>query len=663
MKNTHDDEAGCSCVDKKNDGSYGISRDVKRVICGSIIYAAAILAATYFKAPEMLVLCLYLVAYFVIGGLVVKEAVTNIFRGKIFDENFLMAIATVGAFFIGDYAEAVAVMLFFNVGELFQSYSVGKSRRSIAGLMDLRPDFAYVRQGNDFVRLSPEEVKKGDIIQVKAGEKIPVDGIVTAGHSFIDTKALTGESVPREILDGGKINSGCINLTGVLEIKAEKEYGESTVAKILELVENAASRKAKAEQFITKFARIYTPLVVGAALLLSIIPPLLGGGDFRIWLYRALTFLVISCPCALVISIPMGFFGGIGRASRAGILIKGSNYLEALRGVKTVVLDKTGTLTKGNFTVSKINPAGGVTAAKLLEIAAHAESFSSHPISKSLLLAYGKEIDKTRLENVEEIAGFGITALLDGRKVYVGNDKLMDFAFYSWHIAPEKGDGLTDSVGQHTTEIASNTPPAQGTVVHVVHDSQYLGHILISDEIRDDAFETVKGLKNLGIKTVMLTGDKDSHAGYFASKLMIDEYHSELLPAGKVYKVEVLLELLKPTDGKLAFIGDGINDAPVLSRADIGIAMGGLGSDAAIEAADVVFMNDKPSQIIEAINISRRTVRIVRENIVFSLSVKVLFIIMAAFGYTTMWAAVFADVGVAFLAILNALRVYKFKPR
>ncbi|MCL2718058.1 MAG: heavy metal translocating P-type ATPase [Lachnospiraceae bacterium] len=656
MKKTHNKEAGCACTGG-GDG-YGIKKNLIRVITGAIVYTLAILVNAYLAVPTAYILIIYLTAYFVIGGLVVKTAVMNIFRGRIFDENFLMTVATTGAFFIGDYSEAVAVMLFFQVGELFQSYAVGKSRRSIAGLMDLRPDFAFVRREIDFVRVAPEEVKKGEIIQIKPGEKIPLDGLITAGTSYIDTKALTGESVPREMLTGTQVISGCINLTGVLEVKTEKEYSESTVAKILELVENAGSRKATAENFITKFARIYTPLVVGAAILLALLPPLITGDDFQTWLYRALTFLVISCPCALVISIPLGFFGGIGGASRAGILIKGSNYLEALRYVDTVVMDKTGTLTKGNFKVCHVNPVFPVNAEELLEIAAYSESFSLHPIAKSILSAYDKEIDKSRLTNIEEIAGLGVKAVLDKRKIYVGNEKMMKLAGLDAGIGVDF-NVLTDPVGQKSPGYQSQ--PA-GTIVHIAYENQYLGNILIADEIKEDAAQAVGLLKAAGIKTIMLTGDNNSVALYVAAKLGIDEYYSELLPAAKVEKVEALLAAEKPgSRGKLAFVGDGINDAPVLSRADIGIAMGGLGSDAAIEAADVVIMNDKPSQIFTAIQISKRTVKIVRENIIFSLVVKAAVLLLAALGYATMWAAVFADVGVAFLAILNAMRVMKVK--
>ena len=663
MEKTCENEAACSCVGGNGDNEYGIKKSLTRVIFGAVIYAFAILTNHYIDAPAMLILGIFLAAYFIIGGIVVKDAVTNIFRGNVFDENFLMTVATVGAIFIGDYSEAVAVMLFFQVGELFQAYAVGKSRRSIAGLMDIRPDYAYIKRAADFVRVPPEEVKKGDIIQVKPGEKIPLDGIIFYGNGFVDTKALTGESVPREVSEGAQVLSGCINLNSVIEIMVEKEYGESTVVKILAMVENASNRKATTENFITKFARVYTPFVVGAAILLALIPPLVSGGDFQTWLYRALTFLVISCPCALVISIPLGFFGGIGGASRAGILVKGSNYLEALRNVETVVMDKTGTLTKGSFEVAKINPAAHINAEMLLEIAAYAECYSSHPISKSLLAAYDKEIDESRLANVEEIAGYGVKALLDGRMVCVGNEKWMKL------VDVEITDILTDRFGQKSSvavsaaihgSIGVSDPHSEaGTMVHIAYDQQYIGNILIADELKADAKKSIRQLQALGIKIVMLTGDSNRVAQYIAGELGISEYHSELLPVEKVEKVEALLAAPSRSSkqAKLAFVGDGINDAPVLARADIGIAMGGLGADAAIEAADVVIMNDMPSKIFAAIAISRRTVRIVRENIIFALAIKAIVLILAAFGHATMWAAVFADVGVALLAILNSLRV------
>lgn len=657
MEKTDENEAACSCTEGSDDGDNEFGKNLRRVLTGAVIYAAAILSGLYSDAPAMLIVLLFLFAYFVIGGIIVKAAILNIFRGRVFDENFLMTVATAGAFFIGDYSEAVAVMLFFQVGELFQSYAVGKSRRSIAALMDIRPDYAYLKRGAEFIRVMPEEVAKGETIQVKPGEKIPLDGIITAGSSFVDTKALTGESIPREVYIGEPVISGSINLNGVIEIRTEKEYSEGTVKKILELVENAGSRKAPVEHFITKFARVYTPIVVGVAILLAILPPLVTGGDIKTWLYRALTFLVISCPCALVISIPLGFFGGIGGASRAGILVKGSNYLEALRNIETVVMDKTGTLTKGSFLVRKIIPAADKRFAgndKILEIAAYAESFSSHPISKSLRLAYDKELMKERITDVEEIAGHGVKAVFDGRNVYVGNIKMMQR--YGIHI-----EEMTDRVGQESSHEScqeSNTKPGSilsneaGTIIHVAYDEQYIGAILIADELKEDAKEAVEKLKAASIKVVMLTGDSNQVAAYVANELGIDEYYSELLP---VDKVEIMERFL----GKAAFVGDGINDAPVLARADVGIAMGGLGSDAAIEAADVVIMNDMPSKIHAAIKISKRTIKIVRENIVFALVIKTMVLILAAFGYATMWAAVFADVGVAFLAILNSMRVIK----
>ncbi len=585
----------------------------------------------------------FLTAYIIIGGDVVKNAVKNIGQGQVFDENFLMMIATVGAFFVGDYPEAVAVMLFYQVGECFQSYAVNKSRKSIAALMDIRPDYANVIRDGTAVekKVDPEEVAVGETIVIKPGERIPLDGTVLTGNSALDTMALTGESLPRDVAPEDEVISGWINLSGVLEVKVSKEFGRSTVAKILDLVENASSKKAESENFITKFAKYYTPVVVFSALALAVIPPMVLGGDWGSWIYRALTFLVISCPCALVISIPLSFFGGLGGSSKAGILIKGSNYLEALADAEIVVMDKTGTLTKGNFAVAKLLPGEGVSDGELLETAAYAESYSTHPISLSLVKAYtdaGNAVSKERLDKVEEMAGHGVKAVLDGILVLAGNEKLM---------AKEKisiGSGGNGEDG------------AVGTLVHVAKGGNYLGAVVIADEIKQDAENAVTGMKEMGVRqVVMLTGDRKEVADHVAKKLGITQVYAELLPGDKVERVEELYRT-KSEKGKLVFVGDGINDAPVLARADIGIAMGGLGSDAAIEAADVVIMTDEPSKIAKAMEISRKTLRIVKENIVFAIGVKVLVLVLAALGMANMWAAVFADVGVAVIAILNAMR-------
>lgn len=614
--------------------SKKLKKRIKRVGTGAVIYLAAVLAARL--VPHLNVnieLILFLAAYFVIGGDVVKTAVKNIGQGQVFDENFLMTVATVGAFIVGEYPEAVAVMLFYQVGECFQSYAVNRSRKSIAELMDIRPDYANVIRGAEAVTVSPDEVAVGETILIKPGERIPLDGTVTKGNSALDTMALTGESLPRDVAEGEEVISGCVNLSGVLEVKVSKAFGESTVAKILDLVENAGSKKSEAEHFISKFARYYTPVVVGCAVLLAVLPPLITGGGFSTWIYRALSFLVISCPCALVISIPLSFFGGLGGASKAGILVKGSNYLEALSDAEMIVMDKTGTLTKGIFAVRSIVPADGVPEAELLESAACAESYSNHPISKSLLTAYGKEVDKSRLNDVEEIAGYGVSAVLDGSRIYAGNDRLM------------KREG-----------IDAAEPDAVGTIVHVAREAEYLGYIVIADEIKPDAADAVRDFRRAGMKhIVMLTGDKKRVADSVAEELGIDEVYSELLPGDKVEQVERLLSS-KSEKGRLIFVGDGINDAPVLARADIGVAMGGLGSDAAIEAADVVIMTDEPSKIAKAIQISKKTLVIVKENIIFAIGVKILVLLLAAAGIATMWAAVFADVGVAVIAILNAMR-------
>lgn len=606
-----------------------------RIIIGAAVLATAVLLSLN---NEWLQIALFIISYIIVGGDVVKRAVKNIFKGQVFDENFLMSIATIGAFFIGEYPEGVAVMLFYQVGELFQSYAVGKSRKSIASLMDIRPDYANVKKGDELVKVDPDEVQIGDIILIKAGEKIPLDGKVIEGSSMIDTSALTGESVPREVEVGSDILSGCININGVITAEVTKEFGESTVSKILDLVENASSKKSNSEQFITKFARYYTPVVVIIAVFLAIIPPLvIDGATFSDWIYRALAFLVVSCPCALVISIPLSFFGGIGGASKKGVLVKGSNYLEALAETEIVVFDKTGTLTKGVFNVQEIHPEG-VSKEELLELTAHAESYSNHPISFSLRRAYSKEIDNGRISDVEEISGHGVIATVDGKKVMVGNIKLMKMM----DIPYFKGELI-------------------GTIVHVAVNNKYIGYIIIADEVKEDSAQAIKELKAANIKqTVMLTGDNKSIGSKVAKELGLDKVYAELLPADKVEKLEELFSQ-KSKKGKLAFVGDGINDAPVLARADIGIAMGGLGSDAAIEAADVVIMTDEPSKIATTMKISKKTLKIAHQNIVFAIGIKIIVLILSAFGITTMWAAIFADVGVTIIAVLNAFRALNVK--
>lgn len=606
-----------------------------RIIIGAAVLATAVLLSLN---NEWLQIALFIISYIIVGGDVVKRAVKNIFKGQVFDENFLMSIATIGAFFIGEHPEGVAVMLFYQVGELFQSYAVGKSRKSIASLMDIRPDYANVKKGDELVKVDPDEVQIGDIILIKAGEKIPLDGKVIEGSSMIDTSALTGESVPREVEVGSDILSGCININGVITAEVTKEFGESTVSKILDLVENASSKKSNSEQFITKFARYYTPVVVIIAVFLAIIPPLvIDGATFSDWIYRALAFLVVSCPCALVISIPLSFFGGIGGASKKGVLVKGSNYLEALAETEIVVFDKTGTLTKGVFNVQEIHPEG-VSKEEVLELTAHAESYSNHPISLSLKRAYSKEIDNGRISDVEEISGHGVIATVDGKKVMVGNIKLMKMM----DIPYFKGELI-------------------GTIVHVAVNNKYIGYIVIADEVKEDSAQAIKELKAANIKqTVMLTGDNKSIGSKVAKEPGLDKVYAELLPADKVEKLEELFSQ-KSKKGKLAFVGDGINDAPVLARADIGIAMGGLGSDAAIEAADVVIMTDEPSKIATTMKISKKTLKIAHQNIVFAIGIKIIVLILSAFGITTMWAAIFADVGVTIIAVLNAFRALNVK--
>ena len=599
-----------------------------RILAAGVLFLIALLIPAQ-GLPRLL---LFLIPYGVIGWDVLWRAVRNLTRGQIFDEHFLMSLATVGALAIGEYPEAVFVLLFYQVGELFQSCAVGRSRRSIAALMDIRPDVARVERNGALEEVDPEEVSSGDILVIKPGERVPLDGVILEGSSALDTAALTGESLPRSVSPGADVISGCINLTGLLRVQVTKPFEESTVARILELVENASGRKARAEAFITKFARYYTPAVVAAAVLLALIPPLFFQGGWGDWLGRACSFLVISCPCALVISVPLAFFGGIGGASRAGILIKGGNYLEALANTETVVFDKTGTLTRGVFNVTAIHPEQE-REAHLLELAALAESWSDHPIAHSIREAYGAELDTSRVTGVEERSGRGVQVQVDGRTVCVGNDTLMEEIGIAWHPCHQVG-----------------------TTVHVAVDGVYMGHLVISDQVKEDAADAIQALRACGVrKTVMLTGDAQAVGEDVARQLGLDEVHAQLLPADKVDRVEDLLRQTSPK-GALAFVGDGINDAPVLSRADIGIAMGALGSDAAIEAADVVLMDDKPSKIALAIRIARKTRSIVRQNIVFALGVKFLVLGLGAFGLANMWEAVFADVGVSVIAILNSMR-------
>lgn len=615
-----------------------MSKKQKKVLIRIIIAAILVVAVSFIPVTGYAELGLFLIPYLVIGYDILRKAGLGIINGKVFDENFLMAIATIGAMALGEYREGTAVMLFYQIGELFQSYAVGKSRKNITALMDIRPDYANLEENGEITEVDPEDVEIGAIIVVGPGEKVPIDGIVVSGESSLNTSALTGESLPRTVREGDKVISGCINMSGVLRIRTVKEFGESTVSKILDLVENSGMKKSKSENFITKFARYYTPAVCIGALMLAILPPVVNiimsnPANWSVWLVRALTTLVISCPCALVISIPLSFFGGIGGASAQGILVKGSNYLEALSETKYVVCDKTGTLTKGVFEVTYVNPCGGISEDELLRIAAHAESYSGHPISKSLKKAYGKEVDKNIVSDVEEISGHGIEAVVDGKKVDAGNVKLMNLCGVK-PLVPEK----------------------TGTEVHVAIDGIYAGYILISDVIKPEAKKAVADLKAAGVKQViMLTGDSKKVADAVAAEIGVDVVKSELLPGDKVDEVEKIINN-KSKGEKLAFVGDGINDAPVLSRADIGIAMGALGSDAAIEAADIVLMDDDPAKIVTAMRISRRTLRIVHQNIVFALAVKIICLILGAFGLLNMWWAIFADVGVMVLAVLNATR-------
>ena len=587
--------------------------------------------------PELLKVCLFFAAYLIAGGDVLLTALRNILKGDFFDENFLMGVATLGAFAIKEYPEAVMVMILYQIGEYFQHRAVEKSRKSVTELMDIRPDYANIEENGGLVKKSPEDVKLGDVIVVAAGEKIPLDGVVIEGEASMDTSALTGESVPRKITTGDDAVSGCINTNGLIKVRVTKEFGSSTVSKILELVENAGSKKTKAENFITRFARYYTPAVVGAAVILAVLPPILTSGEFSVWIERALTFLVISCPCALVISVPLGFFAGIGGASKCGILVKGSCYLEALAKPDTVVFDKTGTLTKGVFNVTAVKPAEGGTPEELLKYAAMAENYSSHPIAQSLKKTYGKSIDTEKVKDVVEIAGCGIRANADGSEILAGNTKLME----KYSIPYKKAEDF-------------------GTVVYAAKNGQYLGYIVISDVIKEDSQKAIKALKKLSEKTIMLTGDNRSAAEKTAEILGLDEFHAQLMPEDKVEKLEEIIEK-KRKNKSVIFVGDGINDAPVLTRADVGIAMGGLGSDAAIEASDAVIMDDSPSKIALAVFVARKTMNIVKQNIAFALLVKALFLILGAVGFVSMWGAVFADVGVTLLAVLNSLRALQVK--
>ncbi|WP_196001546.1 heavy metal translocating P-type ATPase [Clostridium sp. 1001271B_151109_B4] len=616
-----------------SNGKMGILKDNWMLIVGAIIYAIALL---YNGSNSIISIILFVGSYLVIGGEVIITAIKNIIHGEVFDENFLMSIATIGAFFIGEYPEAVAVMLFYQIGEVFQGYAVNKSRKSISSLMNIRADYANVLRNGREIKVSPEEVNLEEIIVIKPGERVPLDGTVIEGTSFLDTSALTGESVPREVKIDDEILSGAINDNGVLKVKVNKEYGESTVARILELVENASNKKAPTEKFITKFSKVYTPIVVCIAIVIALVPPLLiKDATFAEWIYKALSLLVVSCPCALVVSIPLGFFSGIGAASKKGILVKGGNYLEALKESEIVVFDKTGTLTKGVFKVTNIN-AKNINEDELLEITAIGESNSNHPIAVSIANAYGKEVNKNEIESYKEVAGHGVEAVIKGKKVLLGNSKLMK----SNNISYDKVDTI-------------------GTIVHIAIDGEYKGNIVISDEVKENLKEALSELKSVGIKkTIMLTGDSKIVADKVAKSIGIDEVHAELLPSDKVNKVEEILNK-KSANGKVLFVGDGINDAPVLARADIGIAMGGVGSDAAIEAADVVLMKDKVEAISEAIRVSRKTNKILWQNIIFSLAIKIAVMILVIFGLTDMWAAVFADVGVTLLAVLNSMRIIR----
>ena len=617
---------------KEDKKDHSKKNEILRILASGGLLAIAILT----NLPFAFKMSFYLLSYILVGGEVLYRAMRNIRRGQVFDENFLMAIATLGAFAIKEYPEAVAVMLFYQIGEFFQDMAVGKSRRSISALMDIRPDYANLKTLQGIRSVSPQDVSVGELILIKPGEKIPLDGKIVEGYSLVDTSALTGEAIPREVGIDSEVLAGFINQNGILTVEVNKVFGESTVSKILELVENAGSKKAKTENFITRFAKYYTPAVVVTALFIAVIPPfIIEGANFSDWLYRALIFLVISCPCALVVSIPLSFFGGIGAASKNGILVKGGNYLEALKKIDTIVLDKTGTLTKGVFHVEEIKPAKDMTREKLLEYAAYAEVYSNHPIALSILRAYGKDIDKGLIEDYQELSGYGIKMKLVGQEIIIGNKQLMQ-----------------------RENISFDNLISEGTTIHLAVDKKYGGHILIADEVKEDAENSIRELKQFGIKLVMLTGDNKAIAQKLGHKLGIDKVYGELLPHEKVEMIE-LLEEQKTTKGKLVFVGDGINDAPVLARADIGIAMGGLGSDAAIEAADVVLMTDELSKLGLAIKIAKRTNRIVWQNIIFALGVKGIVMALGAGGIATLWEAVFADVGVALIAVLNSTRVMK----
>lgn len=632
----HCDIASAPIVPQKRKG--GMSKKQKKGLVRIMVAGVLFVVGLLLPHDGILNKAVMLVAYGVIGWDILWRAVRNIARGQVFDENFLMAVATIGALLLRDFDEAVGVMLFYQVGEWFQGYAVGRSRTNIAALMDIRPDHANrLMPDGTTVEVAPEEMAVGDMILVKPGERVPLDGVVIKGSSALDTSALTGESMPRDVREGGEMTSGCINLSGVLQVRVEKVYGESTVARILELVENSGSKKAKTEQFITRFAKWYTPLVCAAALLLAVVPPLATGQPFSEWVYRALTFLVISCPCALVISIPLSFFGGIGGASKMGVLVKGGNYLEALAKAETVVFDKTGTLTRGKFAVSEVHPEG-MDEAALLELAAYAESYSDHPIAQSVKAAFGEALDPARVGQAGEEAGHGVRAVVDGKTVLAGNAAMMRAA------------GITPA-----------GVPGAGTVIHVAVDGRYAGWILVEDVVKPDAKEAISRLRQLGVKkTVMLTGDADAVGQKVAGQLGLDEAYTQLLPQDKVDKVEALLDA-PDRRGTLVFVGDGVNDAPVLARADVGVAMGGLGSDAAIEAADVVIMTDEPARLADAVSIGRRTMRIAYQNIVFALGVKAVVLALGAMGVATMWAAVFADVGVSVIAIFNAMRALRVR--
>ncbi|MGI6537576.1 MAG: heavy metal translocating P-type ATPase [Caldicoprobacterales bacterium] len=615
---------------------------IYRIVLAAAVWLAGIIGNSIIKImPGWMSFLLYLTSYVIIGRDIFLKAVRNIKNGNVFDENFLMSIAAIGAFIIGEYAEGAAVMLFYQTGEFFQDYAVDKSRKSIADLMDIRPEFANVKAGSELIEKDPEDVMPGDIILIKAGERVPLDGRVLEGSSLLDTSSLTGESVPREVQPGSEILSGCINLTGTLTVEVTREYGESTVSRILDLVENATDKKSGSERFITRFARYYTPVVVIIAVFLALIPPLvIKGAAFSDWFYRSLSFLVVACPCALVISVPLSFFGGIGGASSRGVLVKGGNYLEALAQVDGIVFDKTGTLTKGVFKIQDIQPTQhqGRTKEEILELSAYAEHFSNHPISLSLKEEYGREIDASRISEMEELPGHGVRAVVDGKVILAGNDKLM-------------------------AENNIYYPPADaaGTLVYVAVDGEYAGFIRIDDEIKEDSYKAIKDLKKVGIrKAVMLTGDRKSAAEKVSRELGLDQVFAELLPDGKLEKLEELLKE-SPPKSRLAFAGDGINDAPALTRADVGIAMGGLGSDAAIEAADIVLMTDEPSKIATAVRIAKKTLRIAWQNIYLAISIKVLVLLLSAFGITSLWAAIFADVGVTIIAVLNSLRALYVK--